>query len=545
MTNPPRYPTDGPAHRQAPSHSGGQPYPGTPLQGAYQGPYDWRYAQQPAGAYRHPYHAAQQPVTGPVTPRHRKRRRGALAVGALAVAVVSGGIGAAAAVTAEPDHSAAMQAAIAAAPGSEPAANLPAGSVEQVAAKVMPSVVKLEIDMGRASGEGSGVILSPDGLILTNNHVVAGAAGGDAAQQASTGGVTQTVTFSDGRSAPFTVVGTDPAGDLAVVRAQGVSGLTPIALGSSANVKVGQDVVAIGSPLGLQGTVTTGIISALDRPVAAGGGPDAQVSVLDAIQTDAAINPGNSGGALVNMNGELIGVNSAIATMGGGESGSPEAQSGSIGLGFAIPVDQAKRIADELVSTGTATHGSLGVQLSNKTTATGAAIAGVEAGSPAAAAGLPDGAVITKLDNRVIDGPEALIAAVRSKAPGDTVSLTYLDAGWESQHAADHPDADVFLVLTGRRATRLAQMQQSVPAYPDINRGLGSVEPALYHHRVGGTCIVCGSEFDLLRSNDHRDRTDARADVADRMSAQWGGHHRFVLITRQFDGAADEPGDRK
>jgi putative serine protease PepD len=359
-----------------------------------------------------------------------------MAVGALAVAVVSGGIGAAAAVTAEPDHSAAMQAAIAAAPDQPSAADLPAGSVEQVAAKVMPSVVKLQIDMGQQSGEGSGIVLSPDGLILTNNHVVAAAAGdGGPAQQASSaeGGITKTVTFSDGRSAPFTVVGADPAGDLAVVRAQGVSGLTPITLGSSSDVKVGQNVVAIGSPLGLQGTVTTGIISALDRPVAAGGGPEEQVSVIDAIQTDAAINPGNSGGALVNMKGELIGVNSAIATMGGGQSDGEGAPSGSIGLGFAIPVDQAKRIADELVSTGTATHGSLGVQLSSNTTASGASIAEVEAGSPAAAAGVPDGAVITKVDNRVIDGPEALIAAVRSKAPGDTVSLTYLDASGAAQ----------------------------------------------------------------------------------------------------------------
>jgi putative serine protease PepD len=415
-----------------PSHSGGQHYPGNPADGSYQSAYDWRYAQPPTGVYHDPYRTAPQPVSAPT--RHKKRsRRGALVAGAVAVAVVSGGIGAAAAVTTEPDHSAAMQAAIAAAPG-QPAANLPAGSVEQVAAKVMPSVVKLQIDMGRQSGEGSGIVLSQDGLILTNNHVVAAAADSGLAQQASMAGdIRQTVTFSDGRSAPFTVVGTDPAGDLAVVKAQGVSGLTPIALGSSSEVKVGQDVVAIGSPLGLQGTVTTGIISALDRPVAAGGGPADQVAVLDAIQTDAAINPGNSGGALVNMNGELIGVNSAIATMGGGEAGSPEAQSGSIGLGFAIPVDQAKRIADELVSTGKATHGSLGVQLSSNTSASGASIAGVEAGSPAAAAGLPDGAVITKLDNRVIDGPEALIAAVRSKAPGDTVSLTYVDGDGSPQ----------------------------------------------------------------------------------------------------------------
>jgi putative serine protease PepD len=157
--------------------------------------------------------------------------------------------------------------------------------------------------------------------------------------------------------------------------------------------------------------------------------------VIDAIQTDAAINPGNSGGALVNMNGELIGVNSAIATLGGGgqeDSGPPN---GSIGLGFAIPSDQAKRIADELISNGSATHGSLGVQLSKDPTASGAAIARVATGSPAAGAGLSSGAVITKVDDRVIDGPEVLVAAVRSKAPGDTVTLTYVDESGAAQTA--------------------------------------------------------------------------------------------------------------
>jgi putative serine protease PepD len=154
--------------------------------------------------------------------------------------------------------------------------------------------------------------------------------------------------------------------------------------------------------------------------------------VLDAIQTDAAINPGNSGGALVNMNGELIGVNSAIASLGGDSSGG---QAGSIGLGFAIPVDQAKRVADELTSTGMASHASLGVQLSNDTSGHGAAVAQVVGGGPAAKAGVPDGATITKVDDRVIDGPEALVAAVRSKAPGDTVKLTYLDSSGASQTA--------------------------------------------------------------------------------------------------------------
>ena len=385
-------------------------------------------------------------------------------LGAAAVAMASGGV-AAVVVAAQRDQPAALRAAVpaasapavpAAAPG-QPAASVPTGSVEQVAAKVVPSVVKLRIDMGNQSEEGSGVILSPDGLILTNNHVVAAvndAAGGPGASSgqgapsgfgdpnmpdlpglggqggegaASGRDVQATVTFSDGRAVPFTVVGADPADDIAVVRAQGVSGLTPIALGSSADLKVGQDVVAIGSPLGLQGTVTTGIVSALDRPVASGGEDSSQGTVLNAIQTDAAINPGNSGGALVNMNGELVGVNSAIATLGGGAENSG-AQSGSIGLGFAIPVDQAKRIADELISNGTVTHAALGVQLGNDPGAHGAAVAAVTPGGPAAAAGLPDGVVITKVDDKVIDSAEALVATVHSKAPGDSVAVTYVDA---------------------------------------------------------------------------------------------------------------------
>lgn len=330
----------------------------------------------------------------------------------------------------------------------EPTAQAPAGSVEQVSAKVLPSVVKLQISNGQGQEEGSGIILSADGLILTNNHVVAAAAqsaGKGAPMTAddqdgpsatpfgrTNGGVEATVTFSDGRTVPFTVVGADPADDIAVVRAQDVSGLTPIAIGSSKDLKVGQNVVAVGSPLGLQGTVTTGIISALDRPVATGDGQTGQHSVMSAIQTDAAINPGNSGGALVDMNGNLIGVNSAIASLGGGQD-SQAAQSGSIGLGFAIPVDQAKRIADELVSTGTVQHASLGVQLASDDSARGAMIAGVADGSPAASAGLAKGSVITKVDSKVIDGPESLVAAIHSKAPGDDVTLTYADPSGASR----------------------------------------------------------------------------------------------------------------
>ncbi|MDV3128974.1 trypsin-like peptidase domain-containing protein [Mycobacterium sp. 21AC1] len=420
MTNHPRY--SPPQQQPGPRPGGTAPgYPGGQRPDPYQQQYDWRYAQQSQQtqqAYRAPYDPYRvTPVAAPAAAK--KRSKAGVAAGALAVAVVSAGIGGGVATVVHQDNPPAGSTFGGAAP-SVPAAALPAGSVEQVAAKVVPSVVKLEVDLGRASEEGSGIILTADGLILTNNHVVAAAKEGPG----SPGGAQTKVTFSNGVSKPFTVVGTDPSSDIAVVRARDTSGLTPISLGSSANLRVGQDVVAVGSPLGLEGTVTTGIISALNRPVAAGGDTRNQNTVLDAIQTDAAINPGNSGGALVNMNGELVGINSAIATMGGD---SPQAQSGSIGLGFAIPVDQAKRIADELVQNGVASHASLGVQVSNDITSDGAKIVEVTNGGAAAAAGLPSGVVVTKVDDRVISSADALVAAVRSKAPGDKVTLTYLD----------------------------------------------------------------------------------------------------------------------
>ena len=261
----------------------------------------------------------------------------------LAVAVVSAGIGGAVALSVPPTLVGMVTPAPApAAAATQPVANTPAGSIEQVAAKVVPSVVQLETDLGNEVGEGSGIILTADGLIMTNNHVVSPT--GDAGP----GGSRTTVTFADGRRAPFAVVGTDPTSDIAVVRAQGISGLAPITLGTSSNLRVGQQVVAVGSPLGLASTVTSGIISALHRKVSPGGEPTTQTTPFEAIQTDAPMNPGNSGGALVNMSGQLIGVNSAMATL-AASAGSP---TGSIGLGFAIPVDQAKRVADALIATG-------------------------------------------------------------------------------------------------------------------------------------------------------------------------------------------------
>ncbi|MCV7150084.1 S1C family serine protease [Mycolicibacterium pyrenivorans] len=441
MTNHPRYSPPPPPGRQ-PGTPGQAPGPvGPQPSGAYeQQRYDWRYAtEQQRQAFRaqyDPYRGAPMPAgpgqyPGPgmpaaPQPQPRKRSRAtALTAGAFAVALVSAGIGGGVAMLVHPDHDVAGITASGAAPGM-PAASAPAGSVEQVAAKVVPSVVKLEVNVGRQSEEGSGVILSTDGLILTNNHVVAGAGNGPGRP----GGAETKVTFANGSTTSFSVVGTDPGSDIAVVRAQDVSNLTPIAVGSSADLRVGQDVVAIGSPLGLEGTVTTGIISALNRPVAAGGDAQNQNTVLDAIQTDAAINPGNSGGALVNMNGELVGINSAIATLG---ANAGDQQGGSIGLGFAIPVDQAKRIADELIQTGSASRASLGVQVGNEAGVDGAKIVEVTSGGAAAAAGLPAGVLVTKLDDRVIGNADALVAAVRSKAPGEKVTLTYLDPAGKSQ----------------------------------------------------------------------------------------------------------------
>ncbi|HNM86860.1 MAG TPA: trypsin-like peptidase domain-containing protein, partial [Mycobacterium sp.] len=324
--------------------------------------------------YWYPEQSYQPTAPEPNRPQRNRSRTAPLIAGVAAIATTAGVVGtlalthhsaptptptAASAPVAVPHQ---VQAQAPQAAPAVPNAAAPAGSVAQVSAKVLPSVVKIQIKQGRQGEEGSGIVLSADGLILTNNHVVAAAnaSAGDPGQDDQSGpfggmfpggrapsgfgqsdaAPTATVTFSDGRTVPFTVVGADPADDVAVIRAQGVSDLTPIEIGSSKDLQVGQNVVAIGSPLGLQGTVTTGIISSLNRPVTTGDESTGQHSVMNAIQTDAAINPGNSGGALVDMDGKLIGVNSAIASLGGGDA-QGGGQAGSIGIGFAIPVDQA------------------------------------------------------------------------------------------------------------------------------------------------------------------------------------------------------------
>ena len=297
-------------------------------------------------------------------------------------------------------------------------------SVEHAAARALPSVVRLDITAGPLSVTASGVVLTNDGLILTNSHVAAATPDVDTASSAG-----RQAAFTDGRVAPFTLVGADPVSDVAVVRAQGVSGLTPITRGSAAGLRVGQQVVAVGSPLGLDNTVTAGIVSALHRPIRTVVDAAGHETVFDAIQTDAAINPGSSGGALVDTSGRLVGVNSMLATIGADaavESG------GSIGLGFAIPVEQAGRVADELIATGRASHAYLGVQLSNDSGtggARGARIIATRSGGPADAAGLVPDTVITAMDGRVIAGADALVAAILARAPGDPALLTYAGPG--------------------------------------------------------------------------------------------------------------------
>jgi len=295
------------------------------------------------------------------------------------------------------------------------------GSVEQVAGSVLRSVVKINVSGSQGTGSGSGIVLSRDGLILTNNHVVAVAEEGGRIA----------VNFADGSSAPAEVVGTDPLTDLAVISAEGVSGLTPATIGQSGQLDVGENVVAIGSPFGLEATVTSGIVSALQRPVSAGDSSQqtASATTYPAIQTDAAINPGNSGGPLVNMRGEVVGINSSIRTASSGMG----SEGGSIGLGFAIPIDNVLPIVEQLRSDETPTHARLGVSVADAASTdglvSGARVESVEAGSAAEAAGLAEGDVITRIDDQLTTDSESLVATIRGRRPGDDVTLTVVPGG--------------------------------------------------------------------------------------------------------------------
>ncbi|MFC0530644.1 S1C family serine protease [Phytohabitans kaempferiae] len=293
-----------------------------------------------------------------------------------------------------------------------------------IAAQVSGSVVS--IDAGNAGG--SGVVMSEDGYVLTNNHVVEGARGGNLS-----------VVFSDGKTARASVVGTDPRTDLAVIKADGVSGLTAAKFGDSDGMQVGDTVLAIGSPLGLEGSVTSGIVSAKDRNIQTGGeqqDPFSQQrgvsSISGLIQTDAPINPGNSGGALVNTRGEVIGINTAILTAGQG--------SGNIGVGFAIPSNKAKTVADALRNGEKVSHPSLGVSV-NDAEGGGALIVSVTENSPAAKAGLQQGDVVKKLGDKDISDSDDLVAAVQAGKVGDQVRITYTRNGQEQTATATLAEA--------------------------------------------------------------------------------------------------------
>jgi len=358
-------------------------------------PLDWH--QQQARAY----------TPAPAAKTHRVLV--IAAVVALVIGVIAGA-GAAATVVALDGNPVADQPNPPVGTGADP--KIRSGSVSAVAATLLPSVVQLKVQgSDNTDATGSGFVIDNVGHILTNNHVVASAAKGGSIQ----------VVTQQGKTSTARLVGRSPAYDLAVVQVVGLDAPS-VQFGRSDQAIVGQDVVAIGSPLGLAGTVTSGIISAKNRPVTTGESAD-ETSYISALQTDAAINPGNSGGPLVDMNARVIGVNSAIATVRGDEG-----QSGNIGLGFAIPIDQARRTAQQLISNGVASYPVIGASVDMQFEG-GARVSAVNAGSPAAKAGLRVGDVITAINNQQVDSAEVLIVAIRTHQPGENVRLAYERSG--------------------------------------------------------------------------------------------------------------------
>ncbi|MFE0415994.1 S1C family serine protease [Streptomyces tendae] len=388
-------------------------------------------AADPWGRYDPWAAAAQHHDAADRAPGRRRRPAAKVLVGgALLIALVSGGIGGA--VGAHLERNGGVGTVELPQAGPEAAGRDP-DSVAGIAARALPSVVTLHVSGSAAAGTGTGFVLDDRGHILTNNHVV---------EPAGSGGEI-TVTFNSGDTAEAEVVGRDGGYDLAVVKVKGVTGLTPMPLGNSDNVRVGDPVVAIGAPFDLAGTVTSGIISAKERPITAGGeeGDASDVSYVDALQTDAPINPGNSGGPLLDARGRAIGINSAIRSADSGSAESDGGQAGSIGLGFAIPINQGKRVAEELINTGKATHPVIGITLDMNYTGDGARVSAkdgdggpaVTTGGPGAKAGIKPGDVITAVDGQRVHSGEELIVKTRAHRPGDRLELTLERGGKETK----------------------------------------------------------------------------------------------------------------
>ncbi|WP_328670129.1 S1C family serine protease [Streptomyces sp. NBC_00328] len=365
----------------------------------------------------------QQPAPKP------RNGRGGLVAAVLVAALVAGGVGGGIGYSLAKNDDNSTDSTTVSAPSSSGEVKRASGTVANVAAGALPSTVTIEAQSTNGEGgTGTGFVFDKQGHILTNNHVVADAVDGGKL----------TATFPSGKKYDAEVVGHAQGYDVAVIKLKNApSDLKPLVLGDSDKVAVGDSTIAIGAPFGLSNTVTTGIISAKNRPVASSdGSASSKSSYMSALQTDASINPGNSGGPLLDASGAVIGINSAIqSSSSGGLGGS--GQSGSIGLGFAIPVNQAKYVAQQLIQSGKPVYAKIGASVSldegtggAKITEQGASGASaVESGGPAAKAGLKPGDVITKLDGMVVDSGPTLIGAIWTHKPGDTVKLTYTRDG--------------------------------------------------------------------------------------------------------------------
>jgi putative serine protease PepD len=363
------------------------------------------------------------PVPAPEPRDRRGPSTGVFLIVAVVIALVAGALGAGVGVVATGDHTGTVD--LGGNGGTSTTGNRDRapGSVAGLARRLVPSVVMIKVQNGTEGGAGTGFIVH-GGYIVTNNHVVAPVVNGGNMQ----------VVFNDGRTTTATIVGHDPTSDIAVIKPATLGGRKALTLGNSDDLAVGDPVIAIGSPLGLAGTVTTGIVSALNRPVSTSG-EGGESAFINAVQTDAAINPGNSGGPLVNSKGEVIGVNSAIATLGSQTLGSDKQQSGSIGLGFAIPSNQVRKVAEQLISHGKATHAVIGACIDMSYQGGGARIATngsqtckggtIVAGGPAEKAGLKAGDIITSFGGKPISGSDELIMAIRARSPGERVQIGY------------------------------------------------------------------------------------------------------------------------